>query len=95
MLGRSAPERGKQASNPVGDSLDPASPPLPRGRPPGRTYGVTAALLGAVLPTLAAWVVTVGPAGVLRYDQAWLALATAAAAHGARALGTALLLLMI
>lgn len=71
------------------------APLLPRGRPPGRAYWVTAALLGAILPTLAAWVVTVGPAGVLRYDQDWLALATAAAAYGAWGLGTALLLLVI
>ena len=71
------------------------APLLPRGRPPGRTYWITAALLGAILPTLAAWVVTVGPAGVLRYGQDWFSLATAGVAYGAWGLGTALLLLVI
>src|SRR3954471_1639349 len=47
------------------------APLLPRGRPRGRGYWAAAVLLGGPLPTLAAWVVTVGPAGVLRYDQDW------------------------
>ena len=68
------------------------APLLPRGRPRGRGYWVAATLLGAVLPTLAAWLVAVTLAGAPSDGSGWLAVAAALLVNAAWGFGTALLL---
>src|SRR3954452_23863295 len=71
------------------------APLLPRGRPRGRGYWAAAALIGAVLPTAAAWAIAAALAGSSPDGSDWLALVVAAVVNGAWGLGTALLLLII
>src|SRR4051794_17997188 len=71
------------------------APLLPRGRPHGRGYWAAATLIGAVLPTAAAWAIAAALAGSSPDGSDWLALVVAAVVNGAWGLGTALLLLII
>ncbi len=71
------------------------APLLPRGRPRGRGYWAAATLIGAVLPTAAAWAIAAALAGSSPDGSDWLALVVAAVVNGAWGLGTALLLLII